>query len=247
MLTEPPRVQQIECLHRKTLPEAYHPLIGELVPYLAGAFGSFVRIDYGSGHELAFAAWLCFLRKAQFLKEEDEEAIGLRIIPLYLQVVWNLQDTYRLEPAGSHGVWGLDDFHFVPYIIGAAQLAAQSDYKPVQISSHTHRPAGGLQQQHVPPQELLAFVPAASSSGSFGAGKPPPLRAVDPSMPPPSSLLSASTSRTALESPPPFCNLFTSSIARIHSLKRGPFAEHSPCSTTSPARCRTGSRCSTAC
>ncbi|RZC89607.1 hypothetical protein C5167_027147, partial [Papaver somniferum] len=67
------------------------------------------------------------------IKEEDYQAVVSRVFIKYLSVTRKLQTVYNLEPAGSHGVWGLDDYHFLPFIFGSSQLINHKYMKPKSI------------------------------------------------------------------------------------------------------------------
>lgn len=93
-------------------------------------FGNSTRIDYGTGHEAAFACFICCLFKIRLLKPDDKIAVVFKIFQKYLQVCRKLQSVYRMEPAGSHGVWGLDDFQFLPFVWGSSQFYMHPTIEP---------------------------------------------------------------------------------------------------------------------
>nr|CAG8521295.1 8272_t:CDS:2 [Entrophospora candida] len=128
--------QNVEIIHKDILPIEYYDHIIELAPYFVESFGNSTRIDYGSGHELNFVCWLCCLNLLGLFEEKNYTSIITRIFKKYLDLVKKLQRVYMLEPAGSHGVWGLDDHQFLSYYWGSAQLRDHPNIKPKSILSN---------------------------------------------------------------------------------------------------------------
>jgi len=94
-----------------------------LQTYLQASFGNQTRIDYGTGHELSFFCFLIVLHKMQPETMKD----FFVALEQYFAIVRVLILKYKLEPAGSHGVWGLDDYQLLPLLFGTSQFCRRSD------------------------------------------------------------------------------------------------------------------------
>jgi len=129
-------VKEADSLTRHVLADVRPEASVELATYLKDSFGNATRIDYGTGHEMAFVFYLCSLFLVGVWKEEDRAAVGLKVFSSYMNLCRKLQNTYRMEPAGSQGVWNLDDYQFVPFIWGAAQLRKGSRVGPKSIPDY---------------------------------------------------------------------------------------------------------------
>ncbi|KAH8112782.1 Phosphotyrosyl phosphatase activator [Phellopilus nigrolimitatus] len=116
-----------------TLPNFPEDATPEVSMYFNEAWGNKTRIDYGSGMELNFLCWLICLERLKVFEETDHKALVIKVFWRYIEVMRVLQSSYWLEPAGSHGVWGLDDYHFLPFLFGSAQLIGHKYLRPKSI------------------------------------------------------------------------------------------------------------------
>ncbi|KAK6122483.1 hypothetical protein DH2020_043769 [Rehmannia glutinosa] len=94
----------------------------ELVPYFTDSFGNASRIDYGINIVFNF---LVEQPEGRSFAKHPELTIGSAPILISGKLLEN--------PAGSHGVWGLDDYQFLPYIFGSSQLIDHKYMKPKSI------------------------------------------------------------------------------------------------------------------
>ncbi|CED84468.1 Phosphotyrosyl phosphatase activator [Phaffia rhodozyma] len=206
-------------------------LFPQLLPLLTETsfLGNSTRIDYGTGHELAFFLFLYALRIGNVLGDEDEEGLVLRVFDRYLNLIWNLQDTYKLEPAGSHGVWGLDDYCFLPYLFGSSQLLGSSVSPSSLVPFQSSGPTPKLRSVHAasssttPLSSLQSSVSGLQSSKSEPPGMLPSMAIVAPNSTPLPVQSSIARDENLKGS-----TLYEKAINRVGLLKKGAWHEHSP-------------------
>lgn len=147
---------------------------GELEVYLIDSFGNQQRIDYGTGHELNFVIFLLGLYKLLLLPSPDGSEgsvssscgskeqirnVSRQLLTLfgfvYMPLVRKIQLQYKLEPAGSHGVYSLDDFQFLPFVWGSAQLYGHSKIEP---SSFPEKEVASLYEGQFMFHSCIAFI-----------------------------------------------------------------------------------------
>ena len=111
-------------------------IIIELKTYFLDSFGNQFRLDYGTGHELNFFCMLLILYKSRVYTNKDFPYLIFKILYRYVLFVRKLQVEYMLEPAGARGVWGLDEYQFLPFIFGAAQLVGNKVLTPKSVKDN---------------------------------------------------------------------------------------------------------------
>ena len=105
----------------------------QIKSYFIESFENPPIMDYGTGHELNFMCFLYILYIADLYTNEEFPFLALNIFYKYVIFIHKLQTNYVLEPAGARGVLVLDEYQFIPFIIGVAQLIDNKEIIPKDI------------------------------------------------------------------------------------------------------------------
>ena len=115
------------------------------------------------------AIFFFLIFKIRLITEDDLAAAVLIGFKSYIRLMRRLQEDYRLEPAGSHGVWGLDDYHCLTFLWGASQLC---DHEYIFPSSIHNTDILREESDEYLYLEGIAFIRHIKSSASFGETSP---------------------------------------------------------------------------
>jgi serine/threonine-protein phosphatase 2A activator len=58
--------------------------VPEVTKYFVESWGNRKRIDYGTGHEASFLAWLYCLHRLRLIKQEDFKAVVIKVFFKYV-------------------------------------------------------------------------------------------------------------------------------------------------------------------
>lgn len=58
--------------------------VPEVTKYFVESWGNRKRIDYGTGHEASFLAWLYCFHKLRLIKQEDFKAVVIKVFFKYV-------------------------------------------------------------------------------------------------------------------------------------------------------------------
>ena len=83
-----------EALIKALLPEGLQAALVEVLPYFLDSWGNPTRIDYGTGHETTFCAFLYCLCRLGVFDAKDAPALVARVFNSYLRLMRKLQTTY---------------------------------------------------------------------------------------------------------------------------------------------------------
>jgi Phosphotyrosyl phosphate activator (PTPA) protein len=109
------------------------------------------------------------LAKLHLITPSDLVAVGTIVFSRYIDLVRKLQRTYWLEPAGSHGVWSLDDYQFLVFLFGSSQLSGHARITPRSVTSSDIRESLAGRYLYL---DAIEFVCSVKTSAPFAEHSP---------------------------------------------------------------------------